>query len=128
MEDDLHVKYRLPSPVQFELLNLTVEINCSEKYVARETQLNPSMSRLNLTSVVPAPKRETVLEIKIEGEFFPFREGTNPGFGKIVHKYELLNESKRIKSTTLTAFNCMAATKICAARNPLEIDILSFEQ
>jgi hypothetical protein len=47
---------------------------------ALETQHNPSMTRLNLTSVVPAPKRETVLEIKIEGEFFPFREDTNWGF------------------------------------------------
>ena len=75
-----HVKYRLPSRAQYELLNLTVEINCCGKYVARETQPNRSAPQLNLTSVASAPKRETVLDIKIEGEFFPFREDTNWGF------------------------------------------------
>ena len=78
MEDVFHVKYRLPSRGRYELLNSTVEINCSGKYVARETQPMRASIKLDFCRIVHEAGDDAWQ--KIEDEFFPFHEDTNWGF------------------------------------------------
>ena len=43
-----HVKYRLPSRAQYELLNSTVEINCSGEYVCPGNPTQPECASIKL--------------------------------------------------------------------------------